>query len=120
MDNEAEEPVSDKALAPSGEDAGTPEKSDRSGEFSPAILEARRYHAGPLPPASELQRYDSVIPGLAERIVVAWESEIQHRRIREQSWDDRAQSWDTVESRLASTASPKFCPGLTEPRPVRA
>jgi len=34
---------------------------------------------GPLPPANELKRYDEVVPGLGERIVVMAEKEQDHR-----------------------------------------
>ena len=37
-------------------------------------------YSGPLPPAGELQRYDEVLPGLAEKIVAAWLEESDHRR----------------------------------------
>lgn len=48
------------------------------------ILEAKASYSGPLPPASELRRYEEVLPGLAERIVGGWEEETRHRRAIEQ------------------------------------
>jgi uncharacterized membrane protein len=39
---------------------------------------------GPLPPASELQAYDRVVPGLAEKIVNWADEEGRHRRAMEQ------------------------------------
>ena len=36
--------------------------------------------SGPLPPSVELQNYESILPGLADRIVSQFESEGAHRR----------------------------------------
>lgn len=38
------------------------------------------FHAGPLPPASELERYEALLPGLADRIVRMAESNAGHRQ----------------------------------------
>lgn len=38
------------------------------------------YWQGPLPPPAALRSFEDVVPGLAERIVVAWETESAHRR----------------------------------------
>ncbi|MHB8836708.1 MAG: DUF2335 domain-containing protein [Candidatus Methylomirabilia bacterium] len=39
--------------------------------------------SGPLPPPEDLARYNQVVPGFAERIVVMAESEISHRHSQE-------------------------------------
>jgi len=67
--------------APSAEDV----KISGDGLVHKGVLQllAASYR-GPLPPASELLRYDEVLPGLAERIIGSWESETLHRRSLEQ------------------------------------
>ena len=67
--------------APSAEDI----KTSADGLVPKGVLQllAASYR-GPLPPASELLRYDEVLPGLAERIISSWESETLHRRSLEQ------------------------------------
>lgn len=51
---------------------------------------ASTFHSGPLPPAEHLQKYDDVLPGLAERIVTMAEIEGEHRRKteRKSGWRD--------------------------------
>ena len=36
-------------------------------------------HEGPLPPPADLAAYEQVVPGLAERLVKAAESQTRHR-----------------------------------------
>lgn len=49
-----------------------------------AIVQAERF-SGPLPPPEILERYNQVVPGLADRIVVMAESQARHRQALEQS-----------------------------------
>jgi len=45
-----------------------------------AVQEASiEHHIGPLPSGAEFERYDRVLPGTAERLVVLAEKETQHR-----------------------------------------
>ncbi len=65
--------------------SGSPEDGENLQAADPgASVQHRRVLAasyeGPLPPAGELQRYDEVVPGLAEKIVEAWIEESGHRR----------------------------------------
>lgn len=39
-----------------------------------------RHHEGPLPAPEDLQRYDALLPGAAERIICMAEDEAAHRR----------------------------------------
>jgi len=39
-----------------------------------------RFSIGPLPPPDELQRYESILPGAAERIISMAEGQATHRR----------------------------------------
>jgi uncharacterized membrane protein len=41
-------------------------------------LQAAHY-SGPLPPASELAKYDAVVPGMAERLLTQFELQASHR-----------------------------------------
>ena len=38
-------------------------------------IQQTSFHSGPLPPAEELQQFDSILPGLADRIVTMAEKE---------------------------------------------
>lgn len=38
-------------------------------------IQQTSFHSGPLPPAAELQQFDSILPGLADRIVTMAEKE---------------------------------------------
>ncbi len=40
---------------------------------------AKYHHEGPLPSASELEKYDQVSPGAANRIITMAEKQLQHR-----------------------------------------
>ena len=44
----------------------------------------RATYSGPLPPAGELQAYEQVAPGAAERIITMAEEEAKHRRKQEE------------------------------------
>jgi uncharacterized membrane protein len=63
-------------VTPSEASAAGPETPDRE-QRRPFIVEAAE-HRGPLPPPAMLNDYNSVLPGLAERIVQMAESEQSH------------------------------------------
>lgn len=42
-------------------------------------------YRGPIPPPEMLAEYDKILPGLANRIVEAWEAQFQHRKDLENS-----------------------------------
>ena len=44
------------------------------------VTQFEYWRSGPLPSAGELADYNTVVPGLAERIVQRWETETDHRR----------------------------------------
>lgn len=48
-----------------------------------AVFSAIQF-SGPLPPARELQAYEQVVPGSADRIIKMAEDEALHRRAQEQ------------------------------------
>ncbi len=50
-----------------------------------AIKLASYSYAGPLPPASELNAYEQILPGAAERILAMTEKEQSHRHQSEDS-----------------------------------
>lgn len=52
---------------------------DRSRDLSRAVTIAQS-HSGPLPAPETLEKYESIMPGLAERIVRWSEEETLHRR----------------------------------------
>lgn len=54
-------------------------------EKQEAVFSAIKF-SGPLPPARELQAYEQVVPGAADRIVKMAEDEALHRRAQEKSW----------------------------------
>lgn len=39
-----------------------------------------QFYQGPLPPAQQLQQYEQIQPGFAERVLVLTEGEAEHRR----------------------------------------
>ena len=49
------------------------------------------YH-GPIPPPQMLAEYDSVHPGLANRIIEAWENQAQHRKNLESKATDGSEN----------------------------
>lgn len=69
--------------------------SSRTTEFSPDLqrsetdkrprsLEARSVtYSGPLPPSAEMERYESITPGAADRILTMAEQQQRHRHIQE-------------------------------------
>lgn len=38
------------------------------------------FYSGPLPPAQELQKYNDILPGAADRIIIMAEEQAKHRR----------------------------------------
>ncbi|HVZ76072.1 MAG TPA: DUF2335 domain-containing protein [Candidatus Paceibacterota bacterium] len=44
------------------------------------VVQENKFHSGPLPAPEDLQRYDSILPGLADRIVRMAENQSEHRQ----------------------------------------
>ncbi len=68
--------------------SSTPQESQNPAQLHAVIneiVEARFYstYSGPLPDPRTLQRYEEILPGAAERIFGAWESETVHRQTLE-------------------------------------
>ena len=64
-------------------------------------IEASRFHhfQGPLPPPEILKAYDIVLPGLAERVICAWEKQTDHRIFLEKTvimGDDKRANWGLI------------------------
>ena len=55
------------------------EPNSAAGIQTQQVLVQSQQWAGPLPPPAVLERYESVVPGLAERIVASMEREQEHR-----------------------------------------
>jgi uncharacterized membrane protein len=45
-------------------------------------------YSGPIPPATELQAYEQIVPGAADRIIALAEGEAEHRRRQEEKMVD--------------------------------
>lgn len=45
----------------------------------PSLIAQVTQYSGPLPPSEELERYNQVVPGLAERLVASFEKQTAHR-----------------------------------------
>lgn len=56
-----------------------PPDSDASGQNIIEMKASRSAYSGPLPPPELLKQYDDILPGSAERIMKAFESESGHR-----------------------------------------
>lgn len=54
---------------------------------------------GPLPQPSDLAQFDAIVPGLANRIVTAWEEESEHRRAIERQ-EQRSYYRDALISKI--------------------
>ena len=52
----------------------------RSGIVVGRVISAEQYYSGPLPRPSDLQEYDKVVPGSAERILKMAEQQASHRQ----------------------------------------
>ncbi len=72
------EPQKDITFSPG--DAVT--RSGEGGEFSTTTVFASKY-SGPLPPAEQLERYEAILPGAADRIISTMEKETAHRHAKE-------------------------------------
>ena len=62
------------------ENASQPTTREVAEIIASRIVETRSEHYGPLPPPSDLQEYDNVVPGAAERIIRMAENQSEHRR----------------------------------------
>lgn len=57
------------------------------------VLEAQIRYSGPIPPARELQQYEKILPGAAERILNMAEKQQQHRqKIEEKAVETNSKS----------------------------
>jgi uncharacterized membrane protein len=56
-------------------DAVANTEEGNNGETSGILIARREIHSGPLPTPADLQNYDKVLPGLADRIVVMAEKQ---------------------------------------------
>lgn len=70
--------------------AKPPVRRSQQGTPQPSVLTSAtrtevRHHSGPLPTPEDLARYDQLIPGAAERIIVMAENEQRHRTSMEQA-----------------------------------
>jgi uncharacterized membrane protein len=45
----------------------------------PSLIAQVTQYSGPLPPSEELERYNQVVPGLADRLVATFEKQASHR-----------------------------------------
>jgi uncharacterized membrane protein len=45
----------------------------------PSLIAQVTQYSGPLPPSEELERYNQVVPGLADRLVTTFEKQASHR-----------------------------------------
>ena len=64
-----------------------------------SVQQTEHYFQGPLPHPSILKAYDLVLPGLAERIITAWEKQTDHRMRLERTvidGDNKRANWGLV------------------------
>lgn len=61
-----------------------PPQPNNGGNHTTISVQSHKWEA-PLPPPAILEDFDRVVPGAAERIVDAWETESKHRRALEVS-----------------------------------
>lgn len=59
-------------------------KNER-GKIIQRVTEELTISSGPLPPASEIQRYENACPGAADRIIAMAEKQLEHRTSMEKS-----------------------------------
>jgi uncharacterized membrane protein len=55
----------------------------QGGDEGQSLVTVQSAWSGPLPPPEALDRFNRVVPGSAERIIVEWEEEARHRRLYE-------------------------------------
>ncbi len=57
----------------------SPSENVRQLHSNPPVV-TKQLYAGPIPPASELQKYETILPGLANRIMTMAETQSNHRQ----------------------------------------
>jgi uncharacterized membrane protein len=78
----SEEPR-DKQLEPKPLEPKPPEPSKSDGIVVGKLSYSREHYSGPLPRPSDLQEYEKIVPGSAERILKMAETQATHRRSME-------------------------------------
>lgn len=68
----------------------TPAKTKGSKEVARVSMQAMSVYAGPIPPASELKKYEEVLPGSADRILKMAEKQSAHRQGMEERMLDNS------------------------------
>ncbi|MBM4404385.1 MAG: DUF2335 domain-containing protein [Candidatus Cloacimonetes bacterium] len=53
-------------------------------------LKVSASYQGPLPPASQLEHYEAILPGAAERIIATYEKQVEHRHKLEDRYSKAA------------------------------
>lgn len=84
---------------PKTKGSNPPSQPQGKGVSLPEVRHTSIKYSGPLPPASELEKYDHVLPGLAERIISLTEKEQIHRHAIETE-AVRAETLDMEKARL--------------------
>ena len=70
----------EKGLSQSGQQAPVPNQPGRTSlEATQVVASMQMTFQGPLPPAIELQSYNQIVPGAAERIIALAEKQAAHR-----------------------------------------
>ncbi|MCA6286920.1 DUF2335 domain-containing protein [Phenylobacterium sp.] len=60
-----------------------PGREEQAARIVQGMIVHQRTHRGPLPPAIEFRRYNTVVPGAADRILIMAENEQKHRHALE-------------------------------------
>ncbi|SER72640.1 Uncharacterized membrane protein [Vreelandella subterranea] len=75
----------DETSSPTGNE---PNQSLKSEQGIHALEAQSLTYSGPLPPSSEMQRYEAITPGAADRILVMAEQQQRHRHEQESKEND--------------------------------
>jgi len=78
-----------------GENLPVEHNQDSNADKSVALVQTSEYFSGPLPHPTILEKYETIHPGLADRIMKMAESQSDHRKDLEKKviLHDRAKSW---------------------------
>ena len=71
-------------------------RKQNSEKESQKIVQRAEFYQGPLPHPAQLEHYESILPGLAERIVTMAESQKEHRH----KLESRVVTFDSLKSLL--------------------
>lgn len=77
----------------------------------------RAYHSGPIPSPSDLQNYDLILPGLANRLVVLTENEqkIRGGETKHIHWNDTFKVAASIIVSLAMVGGGVYCTSIGQP-----